>query len=153
MSYIRNQAVGSGEAPYVYITRRTYDRARRRRDAHLHGRAGVAASTASTTRGRRSRGAADVLDSEVRPFAQPARPVGQPYDFHWHGLMGYMDGMVRVIGPHPRGPRCSTTWAATASASSRPSTAAARSLACSVASSSAEHLRPAGMSARTLASP
>ena len=25
MSYIRNQAVGSGEAPYVYITRRTYD--------------------------------------------------------------------------------------------------------------------------------
>ncbi len=26
MSYLRNQAVGSGEAPYVYITRRTYDR-------------------------------------------------------------------------------------------------------------------------------
>jgi glycine/D-amino acid oxidase-like deaminating enzyme len=46
----------------------------------------------------------DVLDSEVRAFAQRERPVGQPYDFHWHGLMGYMDGMVRVIGPHPGRP-------------------------------------------------
>ena len=26
MSYIRNQAIGGGEAAYVYITRRTYDR-------------------------------------------------------------------------------------------------------------------------------
>ena len=42
MSYIRNQAIGGGEAPYVYVTRRTYDRPERRRDAHLHGRAGVA---------------------------------------------------------------------------------------------------------------
>jgi len=40
----------------------------------------------------------------VRDYAQRARPAGQPYDFHWHGLMGYMDGMVRVIGPHPGRP-------------------------------------------------
>jgi glycine/D-amino acid oxidase-like deaminating enzyme len=44
------------------------------------------------------------MDDEVRPFAQQARPPGLPYDFHWHGLMGYMDGMVRVIGPHPGRP-------------------------------------------------
>jgi glycine/D-amino acid oxidase-like deaminating enzyme len=44
------------------------------------------------------------MDAEVRPFAQPARPPGRPYDFAWHGLMGYMDGMVRVIGPHPGRP-------------------------------------------------
>jgi glycine/D-amino acid oxidase-like deaminating enzyme len=44
------------------------------------------------------------MDAEVRPFAQPARPPGRPYDFAWHGLMGYMDGRIRVIGAHPRHP-------------------------------------------------
>ncbi len=33
------------------------------------------------------------------------RPPGQPYDFHWHGLMGYNEGGVRVVGPHPRHPQ------------------------------------------------
>src|SRR5260221_5370656 len=44
------------------------------------------------------------MDDEVRPFAQPARPARQPYDFHWHGLMGYNESGVRVVGahaPHP----------------------------------------------------
>jgi glycine/D-amino acid oxidase-like deaminating enzyme len=41
------------------------------------------------------------MDDEVRPFAQPARPARQPYDFHWHGLMGYNDSGVRVVGAHP----------------------------------------------------
>ena len=45
------------------------------------------------------------MDEEVRPFAQPARPPGLPYDFHWHGLMGYNDSGVRVVGAHPRHPR------------------------------------------------
>ena len=55
---------------------------------------------------RRSRAALLAeMDAEVRPFAQPARPPGLPYDFHWHGLMGYNDSGVRVIGAHPRHPR------------------------------------------------
>ncbi len=45
------------------------------------------------------------MDDEVRPFAQPARPARQPYDFHWHGLMGYNESGVRVVGAHPRHPR------------------------------------------------
>ena len=45
------------------------------------------------------------MDEQVRPFAQPARPPGLPYDFQWHGLMGYNDGGVRVVGAHPRHPR------------------------------------------------
>jgi glycine/D-amino acid oxidase-like deaminating enzyme len=44
------------------------------------------------------------LDEQIRPYAQPTRSAGLPYDFQWHGLMGYMDGMVRVIGAHPRHP-------------------------------------------------
>jgi glycine/D-amino acid oxidase-like deaminating enzyme len=44
------------------------------------------------------------LDDEVRPFAQPNRPPGKSYDFHWHGLMGYNDCGIRVVGRHPRHP-------------------------------------------------
>ena len=44
------------------------------------------------------------MDETIRPFAQPARPPGLPYDFQWHGLMGYMDGGVRVVGAHPEHP-------------------------------------------------
>ena len=102
-SYIRNVKVGSGEAPYVYVTRRTYDQ--------LDGTAptltamggpewpieppwDAAAPFPGSLLG--------TMDAEVRPFAQPARPPGRPYDFAWHGLMGYMDGRIRVIGAHPR---------------------------------------------------
>jgi glycine/D-amino acid oxidase-like deaminating enzyme len=44
------------------------------------------------------------MDEHIRPFAQPTRPAGLTYDFQWHGLMGYMDGRVRVIGAHPGRP-------------------------------------------------
>jgi glycine/D-amino acid oxidase-like deaminating enzyme len=44
------------------------------------------------------------MDELIRPFAQPARPPGHPYDFQWHGLMGYSEGGVRVIGAHPGHP-------------------------------------------------
>jgi glycine/D-amino acid oxidase-like deaminating enzyme len=104
MSYLRNQAVGSGEAPYIYITRRTYDRPD-----------GAVTLTCMGGPEWPNEGVYDpwapfpgalltVLDTEARPYAQRARPAGRPYDFHWHGLMGYMDGMVRVIGPHPARP-------------------------------------------------
>jgi glycine/D-amino acid oxidase-like deaminating enzyme len=101
ISYIRNTTIG-GETPYVYVTRRTYDRADDtvtltcmggpeypheppyQRDAPFPG----AWLTA--------------LDGEARPFAQPARPAGLPYDFHWHGLMGYNESGLRVVGAHPR---------------------------------------------------
>ncbi len=101
MSYIRNQTVGSGESAYVYITRRTYDQP-----------GGAVTLTCMGGPEWPHEGVYDPwapfpgellteLDTAVRPYAQRARPAGQPYDFHWHGLMGYMDGMVRVIGAHP----------------------------------------------------
>ena len=103
-SYIRNTEIG-GATPYVYVTRRTYDRD------------GVAATL--TCMGGPEwpieppwdaampfPGALlGTMDDEVRPFAQPARPAGLPYDFQWHGLMGYMDGRIRVIGAHPAHPQ------------------------------------------------
>jgi len=101
-SYIRNVEVGSGEAPYVYVTRRTYD---------------LPDGTAPTLT---AMGGPEwpieppwdpaaafpgsllaTMDGEVRPYAQPARVAGRPYDFAWHGLMGYSPGRIRVVGAHP----------------------------------------------------
>lgn len=104
MSYIRNTTIG-GDVPYVYVTRRTYDRPE-----------GAATLTCMggpewPIEGPWVRDAPfpgpllSTMDELIRPFAQPARPPGLPYDFQWHGLMGYMDGRVRVIGAHPGRPR------------------------------------------------
>jgi glycine/D-amino acid oxidase-like deaminating enzyme len=103
-SYMRNEVI-LGPVPYVYVTRRTYDR-----DAgpvtltcmggpeyEFHGRYDRDAPFPGELLA--------VFDDEVRPFAQPQRPGGEPYDFHWHGLMGYNDSGIRVVGAHPRHPR------------------------------------------------
>jgi len=104
MSYIRNTEVG-GDTPYVYVTRRTYDRTddtvtltcmggpEHPIDGAIYDRAAPFPGAMLTD-----------MDERIRPFAQPARPRGRPYDFQWHGPMGYTGGMVRVIGAHPRHP-------------------------------------------------
>jgi glycine/D-amino acid oxidase-like deaminating enzyme len=108
MSYIRNVEIG-GDVPYVYVTRRTYDR-----PAAASGSGSTVPATLTCMggpewpiEGEWIRDAPfpgellDTMDAVIRPFAQPSRSAGQPYDFQWHGLMGYMDGRVRVIGGHP----------------------------------------------------
>jgi glycine/D-amino acid oxidase-like deaminating enzyme len=103
MSYIRNETIG-GDTPYVYVTRRTYD-----------GPDGPATLTCMggpehpidhpwTSDEPFPGSLLEYMDEYLRPFAQPARPPGLPYDFQWHGLMGYMPGGVRVIGAHPGRP-------------------------------------------------
>ncbi|HXI45267.1 MAG TPA: FAD-binding oxidoreductase, partial [Candidatus Acidoferrales bacterium] len=103
MSYIRNTTIG-GDTPYVYVTRRTYDRP---------GEAVTLTCMGGPEWPYEGQWEADLpfpgsllatMDEQVRPFAQPSRPAGLPYDFQWHGLMGYMPGRVRVIGAHPRHP-------------------------------------------------
>jgi glycine/D-amino acid oxidase-like deaminating enzyme len=105
MSYIRNTIIG-GESAYVYVTRRTYDRPADTvtltcmggpeypfHDPVYHPDAPFPGTLLAE------------MDDTVRPFAQPARAPGRSYDFHWHGLMGYNDSGVRVVGAHPRHPR------------------------------------------------
>jgi glycine/D-amino acid oxidase-like deaminating enzyme len=103
MSYIRNATIG-GDTPYVYVTRRTYDRPE-----------GTVTLTCMGGPEHPIEGPWDrdmpfsgpmltYMDEQIRPFANASRPAGRPYDFQWHGLMGYMDGRVRVIGRHPRHP-------------------------------------------------
>jgi len=104
MSYIRNTEVG-GDTPYVYVTRRTYDRADDTVTLTCMGGPEHPIDGAVYDRAAPFPGAMLTdMDGRIRPFAQPARPRGRPYDFQWHGPMGYTGGMVRVIGAHPRHP-------------------------------------------------
>jgi glycine/D-amino acid oxidase-like deaminating enzyme len=102
LSYIRNTVIG-GDTPYVYVTRRTYDRAEDAVTLTCIGGPEYPIEEPVYDRDMPFPGELlGALDEEARPFAQPARPPGRPYDFHWHGLMGYNDGGLRVVGPHPR---------------------------------------------------
>ena len=99
MSYIRNVTIG-GDTPYVYVTRRTYDRPEGAVTLTCMG--GPEHAIEGWDAGQPFPGPMlTSMDETIRPFAQPARPPGLPYDFQWHGLMGYMDGGVRVVGAHP----------------------------------------------------
>jgi glycine/D-amino acid oxidase-like deaminating enzyme len=109
ISYVRNVTIGgdsiTGNTPYVYVTRRTYDWARDTVTLTCMG--GPESGLDGTAYRRDAPVPGDVLqaiDDEVRPFAQPRRLPGQPYEFHWHGLMAYNDSLIRVIGPHPHHP-------------------------------------------------
>lgn len=105
MSYIRNTTIG-GETPYVYVTRRTYDTASDGVTLTCLGGPDVPFDPRGYDPNVPFPGELlDVLDNQVRPFANPRRPAGQPYDFHWHGLMGYNDSRIRVVGAHPSWPR------------------------------------------------
>lgn len=104
-SYIRNAVIG-GTVPYVYVTRRTYDQPGGDVTLTCMGGPEYPTEPGGWDAGLPFPGAMlDLMDEQIRPFAQPARPAAVPYDFQWHGLMGYMDGGVRVIGAHPRRPR------------------------------------------------
>ncbi len=105
LSYIRNKAVGGGDTPYVYVTRRTYDRSDDIVTLTCMGGPEHPIESASYDAEAAVPGAImDEIDGHLRPFAQSRRPPGRPYDFQWHGLMGYSSGMVRVIGVDPRHP-------------------------------------------------
>jgi glycine/D-amino acid oxidase-like deaminating enzyme len=102
MSYIRNTIIG-GDTAYVYITRRTYDRATDTVTLTCMGGPEHPFREPGYDAGASFPGELlSLMDEQVRPFAQHTRPAGRPYDFHWHGLMGYNDAGVRVIGAHPR---------------------------------------------------
>jgi glycine/D-amino acid oxidase-like deaminating enzyme len=104
MSYIRNTTIG-GDTPYVYVTRRTYDRPAETVTLTCMGGPEYPVDGADYDLALPFPGELlATMDEQVRPFAQPDRPAGLPYDFHWHGLMGYNDGGIRVVGAHPRHP-------------------------------------------------
>jgi glycine/D-amino acid oxidase-like deaminating enzyme len=102
ISYIRNTTIG-GDTPYVYVTRRTYDRGDDTVTLTCMGGPEYPFHELPYDAEAPFPGSLlQAMDDEVRPFAQPARARGQSYDFHWHGLMAYNDSGLRVVGAHPR---------------------------------------------------
>ena len=101
MSYIRNTTIG-GETAYVYVTRRTYDRPGETVTLSAMGGPEYPFHEPVYNPDSPFPGALlTEMDDGVRPFAQPLRAPGRRYDFHWHGLMGYNDSGIRVVGAHP----------------------------------------------------
>jgi glycine/D-amino acid oxidase-like deaminating enzyme len=103
MSYIRNAVIG-GDTPYVYVTRRTWDASDGLATLTCMGGPEWPIDEPWQRDLPYPGGMLDHMDEAIRPYAQPARPPHEPYDFAWHGLMGYMPGRVRIIGPHPGRP-------------------------------------------------
>jgi glycine/D-amino acid oxidase-like deaminating enzyme len=102
MSYIRNTRIG-GETAYVYVTRRTYDTPGNRVTLSCMGGPEYPFHEPVYNPHALFPGALlTEMDDKVRPFAQPLRAPRRPYDFHWHGLMGYNDSGIRVVGAHPQ---------------------------------------------------
>jgi glycine/D-amino acid oxidase-like deaminating enzyme len=104
-SYIVNATIG-GSSPYVYVTRRTFDRGDDSVTLTCMGGPetslpeGVAYDTNAPVPGERL----IEMEEKVRPLAQPRREPAKPFDFAWHGLMGYTHDRIRLIGPEPRNP-------------------------------------------------
>ncbi len=104
MSYIRNTTIGD-ETPYVYVTRRTYDMDSDVVTLTCMGGPEIPFDPRAYDPEVPFPGELlDEFDEHVRPFANPRRPPGRPYDFQWHGLMGYNRSGIRVVGAHPRWP-------------------------------------------------
>jgi glycine/D-amino acid oxidase-like deaminating enzyme len=105
LSFIRNEVIG-GDTPYVYVTSRPFERPGHPGtltciggpedmldDATVY----VADSGFPTE-------ILDEIDRDVLPLVAPGRLPGTRYDYAWHGLMGYTETRVRLVGFEPVNP-------------------------------------------------
>ena len=44
------------------------------------------------------------IDHDLVPLVSPSRRPGRPYEYAWHGLMGYTESRVRLVGFEPKNP-------------------------------------------------
>ena len=105
-SFIRNDRIG-GDEPYVYVTRRTYERDNGPATLTcIGGPADIVVDDGEYDRTAPVPGdQVSALATHALPLADPSRPAGEPFDFAWHGLMGYTRDGIRVIGADPGDPR------------------------------------------------
>jgi glycine/D-amino acid oxidase-like deaminating enzyme len=101
-SFIRNQRIGDEEVPYIYVTRRPWDDEM----LVLFGGPEETLHDASTYQAAAGFPAqlVEEFERDVLPLAYPDHRPGDPFDFRWHGLMGYTTNRLRMIGPEPRNP-------------------------------------------------
>jgi glycine/D-amino acid oxidase-like deaminating enzyme len=103
LSYIRNEVIG-GSTPYVYLTSRTYDGPQGKETLVCIGGPEELlddTTTYSAADWQFPDGLVDEIDGDILPIVYPTRAAGLEYDYMWHGLMGYTESRVRLIGFEP----------------------------------------------------
>jgi len=101
-SFIRNLEIGQ-DTPYVYVTRRKWDGPEQSLVCFGGPEYELESAEYDVDAGFPTAVVQEV-DRDLVPLSYPTRPTGLPYDFTWHGLMGYTGNKVRLIGPEPRNP-------------------------------------------------
>lgn len=93
--------------PYYYLTRRPYEFEK----GTLHNLVSIGGPEEPFENDRYSREseyserAIEVLNNFVRDIYAPEKAEGRvQYEFTWHGLMGYTQNGMRMIGPEPKNP-------------------------------------------------
>ncbi len=93
-------------APYVYMTRRMYEH-----DNNKHNLISIGGPDVSLEDRREYEKdqeypdwAKDELDKFVRGVYEPDRAKKIDYIFTWHGLMGYTNNKLRLVGAEPKNP-------------------------------------------------
>jgi glycine/D-amino acid oxidase-like deaminating enzyme len=104
-SYIRNEVIG-GSTPYVYVTSRPHETPERTGTLVCIGgpEQELDDATVYEPSWEFPREVIDEVDRDILPIVYPNRPAGIDYDYTWHGLMGYTESRVRLIGPEPKNP-------------------------------------------------
>lgn len=105
ISLIRNAVIGES-TPYVYMTRRRYDRGESAAMLTCIGGPEQVLDSDTTYRDDLEFPLAvmNEIDGEILPMVDRTRRSGEEYDYAWHGLMAYTDSKVRLIGFEPRNP-------------------------------------------------
>lgn len=105
MSYILNDQI-CGALPYYYLTHRPYSVAGRAVTLTCLGgpENAIEDMEAYNVEGETPLDVMQQFDGRVRSTCVPERAPGLPYDFTWHGLMGYTTGKIRRVGFEPRNP-------------------------------------------------
>jgi len=106
ISYLASSRIGHGQA-YFYVTRRPFEKDGRALTFTAIG--GPDRELADAQAGYDSGGAfpgalLERLDAFIRPILAPGRSEPLAFDYTWHGLMGYTEDQVRVVGAEPRNP-------------------------------------------------
>jgi glycine/D-amino acid oxidase-like deaminating enzyme len=104
-SFIRNAEIGQ-DTPYIYVTRRPWGAPAGPGMLVCFGGPEEELDDASTYEPEAEYPLEmfATFDEEVLPLAYPTRPAGEPYEYRWHGLMGYTRSRVRMVGAEPRNP-------------------------------------------------
>ena len=105
ISFIRNEIIGQS-TPYVYVTRRSHDGTGDGAtltciggpEAELDDRTAYSHDADFPSEVLRE------IDNEILPIVDSSRSTGLAYDYAWHGVMGYTETRVRLIGFEPRNP-------------------------------------------------